>query len=167
MRRAVSSVGKRAEGEQDFVGHLQAGCERGGAANPAAAEDDVAIVKDRGLAGRDGFLRLVQLDARAAVLERRDRRARAGMAVANLHRDFERLVGIAAAAPVHLVDFEFVRDQILGVADDDAVRRRIDIDDVTRLRRTAGQTFALADGEHLDAFVFAEEIALEIVDAAG
>ena len=57
-------------------------------------------------------------------------------------------------------------DQILRVADDDAVRRGIDIDDVARLRRTAGQTLALADGEQLDAVVFAEEVAL-VVDAAG
>ena len=44
---------------------------------------------------------------------------------------------------------------------------RIEIDDVARLSRTSGQTFALTDGEKLDAAMFAEKISLEIVNGAG
>src|SRR5687768_13227748 len=90
MRRAVSRSGnvlKASRTSSAISGKL----EGGGAANPASAENDIAIVNHRRLSGCDGFLRLVQLDASAAVLHRGDGRARAGMAVANLHRDFKRL----------------------------------------------------------------------------
>src|SRR5207302_90355 len=46
-------------------------------------------------------------------------------------------------------------------------RLRIDVDDVARLWRAAGQSLALADGEHLDAVVRAEERAGFVVNAAG
>ena len=55
--------------------------------------------------------------------------------------------------PVDAVHFEFVADEILLAADNDAGCFGVDVHDVERLGRTTGQAFALADGEHLDAFV--------------
>ena len=89
------------------------------------------------------------------------------MAVTNLHCDFQRLVGVTLVDPVDLGDFKIVGDQIFRGADQHAIRRGIEIDHITRLGGTAGQAFALADGEKLDASVFAEKISREIVDAAG
>src|SRR5687768_15085759 len=83
MRRAVSRSGNVLKASR-ISSAISGRLERGSAANPAAAENDVAIVNHGGLAGRDGFLRLVQLDTSAAAMHRRDGRARAGVAVANL-----------------------------------------------------------------------------------
>ena len=122
IRRAVSMSGNVLQREQRLRRPCrQAGCRAVGPANPAAADHDVSIVKNRGLSGRDRFLRLVQLDASAPVLQRREGRAGPGMAVTNLDRDFDRLIRLVAAAPVHLVDFEIIRDQIFRGADDDAI----------------------------------------------
>src|SRR5437588_4491429 len=89
------------------------------------------------------------------------------MAITNLHRHFERLVRVAPVDPVDLIDFKIIRNQIFRAADKDAIRRRIKIDHVTRLRGAARQPFALTNREKLDASVFAEKISLEIVNAAG
>ena len=43
---------------------------------------------------------------------------------------------------------------------------RIEIDDITRTRRTAGQPFALSDRKQLDALMFTEEIPGDIVNFA-
>ena len=68
--------------------------------------------------------------------------------------------------PVHAVDLEFLHGQIIGVTDDDAIGFRIEIDNVTPLRRPTGQAFALADGEKLDPIVLADEISIDIVNRA-
>ena len=68
--------------------------------------------------------------------------------------------------PIHAINFEFVREQIVGVADNDAILFRIEIDHITRTHRAAGQSFALADGEELDAIVLAHEISGDIVNLA-
>src|ERR1041385_5072919 len=88
-------------------------------------------------------------------------RKRSGMTITDLDDGFE-AVGVAggvdpgpwrvarAAAvsarsysvPVHTINLEFLADQIIGIADDDAVCRGVEIDDITRTWRTAGQPFA-------------------------
>src|SRR4051812_29117446 len=66
--------------------------------------------------------------------------------------------------PVASFDFKFVTDKILCVANNDAVVRRVDFNNVTRPERSTGQTFSLSDGEELYALVFRNEIAVDIVD---
>ena len=68
--------------------------------------------------------------------------------------------------PVYAINFEFVRDQIVGVADDDTIRFRIEIDHIAGPNRAAGKTFALANRKQLDAFMLAYEISIEIVNLA-
>ena len=70
------------------------------------------------------------------------------------------------ANPIDALNLKLFHQQILRVADDDATGRWVDVDHVARFRRAAGQTLALADGEHFNPFVLAEEVALEIVDPA-
>jgi len=67
--------------------------------------------------------------------------------------------------PINALNFKFLDEQIFRVADDDAVGPRVDIDDVTRARRAAGKSFALADREELNPAVFGEKIAVKIVDS--
>ena len=88
------------------------------------------------------------------------------MAVANFHRHFAGAVDLVAARPVHTIDFEFIANQIVRVTDNDAIGSWIKVDDVTRPGRAAGKSFALPDSEKLDAFVFADEISIDIVNLA-
>src|SRR2546423_9737310 len=62
-------IGKGAEGENYFVCHRSGRLQRGGAANPSAADNKIAVVNDRRLAGRNGLLRFVELNASAAVFQ--------------------------------------------------------------------------------------------------
>ena len=68
--------------------------------------------------------------------------------------------------PVHTIDLEFLANQVVSVANDDAVRCRIQIDDVTRTWRTAGQPLALTDRKQLDAVMFTDEIPINVVNFA-
>lgn len=65
-------IRKGAERENDFVRHCSRRLQRGRAANPSPADYNVAIVDNGGLPRRDRFLRLVKLNASAAVFEDRD-----------------------------------------------------------------------------------------------
>ena len=112
----------------------------GVAANPASCDDDIALIADRCLTRRDRLLRLIQPDKRAIAIERDERRGRSGVAVTDLHRHCQPFARCLAATPVNPVDFKFLDQQILGLADKNSSRRGINIDDVTRSRRTAGQT---------------------------
>src|SRR5438874_11796655 len=88
------------------------------------------------------------------------------MAVANLHAKIDIFARQIARDPIRPIDFEFVADQIFSVADDHAISLRIDIDDVTRPKRSARQSFALTDREQFNAFVFADEVSSDIVNLA-
>src|SRR5205823_2547860 len=105
------------------------------------------------------------------------------MAVANLHRRFDFVAvaggvdpgflyahdaaGVTAPGyrvPVHAIDFELLHKQIVGIANDNTIGRRIEIDYIPCTRRTAGKTFALSDGEQFDAVVFADERSINVVN---
>jgi hypothetical protein len=150
-----------------------------GSANPAAAEDNVTAVNDCSLPGRYGTLRIVQSHMGAIILEWRDRRKRSGMIISDFDNSFETTAigtrGYSAVArvgdssswmPVHTIHLELLADQIGGIANDDAICRRIEIDDITRTRRTAGEPFALTDREQLDPVMFTDEIPLNVVNVA-
>ena len=68
--------------------------------------------------------------------------------------------------PVHTIDLELLAKQVVGVANDDAICCRIEIDNIPRTRRTARQPFALSDCEQLDSVMFTEEISIDIVNFA-
>ena len=68
--------------------------------------------------------------------------------------------------PVHAIDLEILHHQIIRVANNHAIRRRIEIDDVTRTRRTTGQSFTLADREQLDPVMFAKTVSIDVVNFA-
>src|SRR5436853_7667786 len=68
--------------------------------------------------------------------------------------------------PVYAVDFEFLANQVLGVTNDDAIGRRVQIDDIPRTQRTAWQSLALSDREQLDTVVLANELSIHVVNFA-
>src|SRR5215831_16029743 len=68
--------------------------------------------------------------------------------------------------PIHTIDLELLADQVVGIANNDAICFRIEIDNITRTQRTAGQPFALSDREQLDALMFTDEISSDVVNFA-
>src|SRR6516225_1009436 len=137
--------------------------------NPTAAEHNVTVVNNRSLSGRYGALRVVHSHVGAIVLEWRDRCDRSRMIIPDLHECFEGAAGITDPGynvPIHVVELELLAEQVIGIANDDAICCRIEIDDITRTGRTAGQPFALSDREQLNAAMFTEEISSDVVDFA-
>src|SRR5438067_710571 len=86
------------------------------------------------------------------------------MAVADFYRKLCILVRPIGRDPIHAIDFEFVANQIVDVANNDAVGFGIKIDNVAWPRRTAGQTLALTDREQFDAVVFCNKTSGDIVN---
>src|SRR5204862_4402963 len=135
----------------------------------------------------------MQTDARASIFQRYQRRPRSWMIVTNLDRAFDgalpaspggassREPGVAGAPPsicgkrdgiilawrnpIHAIDLELFHQQICRLTNNYAVRFRIEIDDITRLRRPAGQTFALTNGKHLNPVMRGAKLALESVNS--
>src|SRR5947207_6201354 len=92
--------------------------------NPAAADDRVAVVEDRGLAGGGAVLEdLVELDAGAAG-RGVDARGGGAVAVAHLHAGGEGRGG-RRVRPAHIGDVEGTARELAARADDDAAAQRV------------------------------------------
>src|SRR5436309_6989510 len=68
--------------------------------------------------------------------------------------------------PINAIDLELVANQVVRIADDDAICCRIKIDNITRTRRTPGQPLALSDREQLDPVMFTNEVSVDVVNFA-
>src|SRR6516162_5307789 len=77
-----------------------------------------------------------------------------------------RVAALGSRMPVHTIDLELFADQIAGIANDDTICRRIEVDDITRTRRTAGQPLSLTDREQLDPVMFTDKIPLNVINVA-
>src|SRR4051812_11198652 len=99
---------------------------------PSAAQNLFASVEDRGLSGRDGALRLVEAHADAGLSERRDGCGRLRVTVAHAHVGAHGLARLVEGYPVDARGCELRAQQLVRVADDDAVRLRLDAHDVER-----------------------------------
>src|SRR5690242_15637750 len=91
------------------------------------------------------------------------------MIIADLHRGFEAQRAVTARGdrmPVEAIDFEFSAAQIVGISNDYPVGVGIEIHHIAWTRRTARQTFALANCEQLNPFVFGNKIPLHVVNLA-
>ena len=156
-----------------------------GPANPTTTENDVTIIKHCCLPRSHSSLRIVQLYMGATIFELHHRRAGPGMAIPNFycHVRFFAVAGVDATCflgidreaavnargcrmPIHSIEFEFLRCQVVSASDNHAIRRRIEIDNITRPHRTPRQTFALPDREEFNAVMFAQKISCNIVNFA-
>src|SRR6266850_7593547 len=125
-----------------------------GPTNPTATEDDVAIVKHRCLPWSHSPLRIMQSHMGMPVFELRQRSACSWVAITNLRRHFEALGGRSSrdagltgvrrsmkplpdiANPIHPIDLEFIRRQVVSISHNHAICRRIEINHIARPRRT-------------------------------
>ena len=143
-------------------------------ANPTTTENDVTIIKHCCLPRSHSSLRIVQSYMTAIIFELHHRRAGPWMAITNFYCDV-RLFAVAGVdapsflgvdreaavstrghrMPIHSIEFEFLRCQVVSVSDNHAIHRRIEIDNITRSHRTPRQTFALPDREKFNAVMFA------------
>src|SRR5258708_22820104 len=127
-------------------------------ADPAAAEDDVAVVENSGLAGGDGALRGVECDARDGGAERLDCGGRGLVLVANFREGAKRGGRLIAGNPIDAFDFACRLSEDIVFADDDAVLLRINREDVEGLAGGEAQALALADRKILNAVVAADHV---------
>ena len=65
-------------------------------------------------------MRFAQLDASAPPRERRENGTGSRMTITNFRGDLDRFIRTAPTAPIHLVDFEIIRHQVLRGADENA-----------------------------------------------
>src|SRR5260370_4945635 len=114
-------------------------------ADPAAAEDDVAVVENSGLAGGDGALRGVERDARDGNVERLDGGGRGLVLVADFGEGAKRGGRLFARNPIHSFDFADGLPEDIVFADDDAVLLRINREDVEKLVPGQAEALSLAD----------------------
>jgi len=93
----------------------------GGLAEPAAADDQVVLEEEGGLAGCDGSLGLVEGELDLAVADGGDGGGRGLMAVSDLGEDAHGFAEVGDADPVELVDGGGGLGEEGLFADDDAV----------------------------------------------
>src|SRR6266700_6459736 len=110
----------------------------GASADPAAAEDDFAIVEDGGLAGRDGALGRIKSNPRAIVRNGFHGGGRGRVLVADFYEGANRSGRLFARDPIHVFNFKCVGAESVVFANNDAVLLRIDGENVERF--SGGET---------------------------
>ena len=96
----------------------------------AAAEDDIAVVKDGGLAGGDGALRFVESNARRGFTQRLNRGRGRIVPVANLDAGANGRFQHGKRDPIHIANFAYGGAQIAVIAHDHAIRRAVQFDHI-------------------------------------
>src|SRR6266852_8565423 len=104
-----------------------------GSADPAAAEDDVAVVENGGLAGGDGAWWSVESDARSGGVERLDGGGRGFVLVADFYEHAQGGGGRLAGNPVQAFNFADRLSEEIVFADDHAVPSPVDRETLARL----------------------------------
>src|SRR3990172_13296218 len=118
-----------------------------GAVDHAAAQHHLAVVEGDRLAGRGGPLRLVKPDAQGTRPVHPNRRRRLFTGVAHARRHPERAIRRRPADPVPLARRDLGAEQVVFLAHDPRVARRVDTRAVARSPQGDPQTAALSDGK--------------------
>lgn len=127
-----------------------------------AAEDDVAVVEHRGLPRRDGALRLVKEDVRAAVRPGCDRGRLLRLAVAHLRAAADGAARRLPRDPVHIRRRRVPAEQRLRRPEDDRVVRRTNFTHVGPLVLPEAEAPVLPDRVVDDALVLPEDVAVRV-----
>src|SRR5260370_38971541 len=110
-----------------------------GSADAGAAEDDVAVVEDSGLAGGDGALWSVESDARGGGVERLDGGERGFVLVADFYEHAQGGGGGLAGNPVQAFNLAGCLSEGLALPDRHAVLFRVDRGDIEGPADRAGR----------------------------
>src|SRR6266567_3127280 len=132
--------------------------------DPAAADRNVPIVENRGLAWRDGALRLVEGGEDFVFADSLNRGPSGLVAMANLHAHAHRLAQIVHGDQVHAPG---ARIEMLFPADNHLLVRAADLDDVERRTRGDAKSLALAHSEVVNAAVLADDFSIRSDQIAG
>src|SRR5882757_8568752 len=129
--------------------------------DPTASGYLVFLIEDGGLAGGDGALGLVEEGVDGVVVDAAERGRGWGVAMSDFGTDAD---GFAFGEtgdgdPVEAVGEEIAGEEIFVGAYGDLVGVGMDRQDVERVGRGEAEALALADGEALDAFVMADDLA--------
>ena len=130
------------------------------ARDPAAAQDEIVLVKHAGLARCDGSLGLFQGDGGLVSADRANDSWRAFVVVADLGEGLEFFLGMLKRNPIAAFDAKRVLDQIVGITDDDLVFVWVKPDDVEGFGGGDAEALTLTNRVELDAVVRAEHFPL-------
>src|SRR5882724_10308893 len=136
----------------------------GTSADPATAEDDIAVIEDGGLAGGDGALRGVEGNARGSGIERFDGGRRGFMLVADFGEDAKRAGRLLTRNPIHTLNFARRFPKNLILTDDDAVLFRVNRENVDGLASGEAKALALADCKVVNSVVAPNYVAVFVDD---
>src|SRR5258708_5987968 len=139
-------------------------CRNRCSADPAAAEDDVAVVENSGLAGGDRALWGIEHDARDGGTERLDCGGRGLVLVADFGEGAKRGGRLTAGNPIDAFDFAYRLPEDIVFADDDAALLRINRENVEGLAGGKAEALALADRKIVNAVVAADHVAVLVDD---
>ena len=129
-------------------------------ADPATGENEVRIVDDGGLAGGHGTLGNVEFNASAATGPGLNPRCCWFVLVPDLNPGADGRAGLINRNPVDIINFKRGCAQGFVSADDDAVLRSIDGQNVHRLTCGKTESLALADGVMVYTLVAANDRAI-------
>src|SRR5579864_1812736 len=128
---------------------------------PSAAENQIAVVENRALSGRDGALRLVEVYLDTRNIRRRiECRGRGLVLVPDLHPGARWRGKPRPRDPVDFLRAETRAEQLVVRANGDALGSCVGRNDVERLAGGDTQPAPLPYGEVMDASVFAERAAV-------
>jgi hypothetical protein len=129
--------------------------------DPTASDYFVFLIEDGGLAGGDGSLGLVEEGVDGVVVDAAERGHGWGVAMADLCADSDGFSFGEAwdGDPVEAVGEEVAGEEIFVGSYSDLVRVGVNGEDVERVSAGEAEALALADGEALNAFVVADDLA--------
>src|SRR5579864_9114388 len=127
--------------------------------DPAAADHDLALIENRGLARSDGALRLIESDEDFVGAHTLHCGWRGLVPMANLHRHAHWLSQIVHRDQIHTPGAQRARIKVLISAHDNLLAGAADLDDVERGSCGYAQSLALAHCEVMHAAMLADDFA--------
>src|SRR5580704_9461323 len=121
-------------------------------ADPAAAENFFGGVKNCGLPGGDGALRLVENYLRGACVERRDGCSCGFVAIANFHFGAHRILRRLERDPIYIAHFASRRAKLGVLTDDQPIIFAIHRHHINFAPGSKSEALALADGVAVQSF---------------
>ncbi len=127
--------------------------------DPAPAYHNLSTIEDRGLAWRDGSLRLIERDDDSVIACALDHSRGRFVAMANLHGNPHRLAQVVDRDEVHAAGAQDARVEMLVAAHNYLPVRTPDLNDVERRSGSDAQSLELADLEDVNDSLLAEDFA--------
>src|SRR5690242_443514 len=129
--------------------------------DPASANHDIVIIKNRGLARSDGRLRRIKLDSHAMAFNRMNRSRRLTGSISNSNVGSQWSLRRRDRHPVHPRRHKFVFIQLVFAANHQLISRNINLHHVKRFARGNADASSLTDGKVVQSVVLTDRSTVE------